>query len=181
MQYLRVCKQPADTTAMGEESPSEPVDAVMAASRVLVGLVAASVAEVASAVTVPQLRVLVMAADHSPLTLGNVARGLGVHASNATRTCDRLVSMGLLDRRDDPGDRRQLQLSLTRKGRRLVDSVLEHRRRAIEGVVAQMDPGVATQLGAALREFVAAAGKFPGQPSVAVPGPELSGGRVRPV
>ncbi len=42
-------------------------------------VIAASVEEVGSAVTVPQLRVLVMATDHSPLTLSNVAEGLAVH------------------------------------------------------------------------------------------------------
>ncbi len=138
---------------------AEQVEAVMRASRVLVGVIAASVEEVGSAVTVPQLRVLVMAADHSPLTLGNVAEGLGVHPSNATRTCDRLVGAGLLNRRDDPHDRRQLQLTLTRKGTRMVESVLEHRRAAIERVMVQMDPTAATLLGAGLQEFVAAAGE----------------------
>ena len=158
---------------MGSDSPSkialaEEVDAVMRASRVLVGVIAASVEEVGSAVTVPQLRVLVMAADHSPLTLGNVAEGLAVHPSNATRTCDRLVSAGLLNRRDDPNDRRQLQLTLTRKGRRMVESVLEHRRAAIERVMAQMNPATAARLGGALGEFVMAAGELGDAPPLTV-------------
>lgn len=147
---------------------AEQVDTVMRTSRVLVGVIAASVEEVGSTVTVPQLRVLVMAADHSPLTLGNVAEGLGVHPSNATRTCDRLVSAGLLNRRDDPHDRRQLQLTLTRKGRRMVDSVLEHRRVAIERVMVQMDPVSAARLGAALSEFLRAAEELPEVRPIAV-------------
>jgi len=149
-------------------SLAEEVDAVMRTSRVLVGVIAASVEEVGSTVTVPQLRVLVMAADHAPLTLGAVAEGLGVHPSNATRTCDRLVSTGLLDRRDDPSDRRQLQLTLTRKGQRMVESVLEHRRAAIERVMAKMAPASAARLGTALRDFLVAAEQLQDVRSVAV-------------
>jgi len=147
---------------------AEEVDAVMRTSRVLVGVIAASVEEVGSTVTVPQLRVLVMAADNAPLTLGAVAQGLGVHPSNATRTCDRLVSAGLLDRRDDPNDRRQLQLTLTRKGQRMVESVLEHRRAAIERVMAEMAPASAARLGTALRDFLVAAEQLQDVRSVAV-------------
>lgn len=163
---------------MAEKSSSggalaEQVDTVMRASRVLVGVIAASVEEVGSTVTVPQLRVLVMAADHPPLSLGGVAKGLGVHPSNATRTCDRLVHAGLLNRRDDPDDRRQLQLTLTKKGQRMVDSVLEHRRRSIERVVQQMDPQTAAALGTGLTEFVVAAGELADYPSVALPGTNL--------
>jgi len=147
---------------------AEEVDAVIRTSRVLVGVIAASVEEVGSTVTVPQLRALVMAADNAPLTLGAVAQGLGVHPSNATRTCDRLVSAGLLDRRDDPNDRRQLQLTLTRKGQRMVESVLEHRRAAIERVMAEMAPASAARLGTALRDFLVAAEQLQDVRSVAV-------------
>jgi len=76
----------------------------------------------------PQLRVLVLASMQGALNLGAVAEALGVHASNATRTVDRLVVAGLLDRRDSPADRRQLELRLTSKGRDLVESVMSHRR-----------------------------------------------------
>lgn len=95
----------------------------MLAARALVAISVRSVVAVEDVVTPPQRRVLVMIASRGPLNLGAVARGLGVHPSNVTRACDRLVSAGLLDRRDDPADRRNLQLQLTDEGRRLVDDV----------------------------------------------------------
>ena len=100
---------------------ADEVEATMLAARALVAISARSVTAVEDVVTPPQLRVLVMIASRGPLNLGAVARGLGVHPSNATRACDRLVSAGLVDRRDDPADRRNLQLQLTEDGRRLVD------------------------------------------------------------
>lgn len=79
----------------------------MFAARVLVAITAQSVAALAEQVTLPQLRVLVMVVSGGPLNLNAVARGLGVHPSNTTRACDRLVAAGLLHRSEDAADRRR--------------------------------------------------------------------------
>jgi hypothetical protein len=52
--------------------------------------------------TLPQLRVLVVIASRGPQNLAGVAQGLGVHSSNATRACDKLVEAADLypDNRD---------------------------------------------------------------------------------
>lgn len=128
----------------------------MLAARVLVAITAQSVAIVQEDVTLPQLRVLVMVASRGPLNLNTVARGLAVHPSNATRACDRLVAAGLLDRRDNPEDRRNLILELTERGRELVETVMAHRRAAIETVLAQVPPIHRRALAPALRCFAAA-------------------------
>ena len=135
------------------------VEAVMAAARVLVAVSARSVAEVEDVVTLPQLRVLVMVASRGPLNLAAVARGLGVHSSNATRACDRLVAAGLLDRRDDPADRRNLLLDLTEAGRQLVDRVMDHRRAAVVEALSRMPILERAALVPVLRSFAAAAGE----------------------
>jgi DNA-binding MarR family transcriptional regulator len=139
---------------------SEDVEATMLAARALVAISARSLAEVDDAVTPPQLRVLVMIASRGPLNLGAVARGLGVHPSNATRACDRLVLAGLLDRRDDPADRRNLQLRLTEKGRALVDDVMDRRRHAILEVLDRMPALQRTALVPVLVTFAEAAGEM---------------------
>jgi DNA-binding MarR family transcriptional regulator len=135
------------------------IEAVMAAARVLVAVSARSVAEVEDVVALPQLRVLVMVASRGPLNLAAVARGLGVHPSNATRACDRLVLAGLLDRRDNPADRRNLLLDLTGAGRALVDQVMEHRRTAITDVLDRMPAVERAALVPVLRSFAVAAGE----------------------
>jgi DNA-binding MarR family transcriptional regulator len=137
---------------------SREVEAVMAAADVLLRVVAHSVAEVEDIVNTPQLRVLVLIHSRGPQNLGGVAAELGVHASNATRICDRLVSANLLERREDPADRRYIRLELTGKGKDLVNSVLEHRRQAIAEVISRMPAGRRPALAAALEAFAAAAG-----------------------
>ena len=140
------------------EALSREVEAVMAAADTLMRVVARSVAEVEDIVNTPQLRVLVLIHTHGPQNLGGVAAELGVHASNATRICDRLVAADLLQRREDPADRRYIRLELTREGKELVDTVLQHRRQAIAEVISRMPAGRRPALAAALEAFAVAAG-----------------------
>jgi DNA-binding MarR family transcriptional regulator len=144
---------------------SRQVDAVMAAARVLVAVVASSLVEVEERVSLPQLRVLVMLAMQGPLNLAAVAQGLGVHPSNATRTVDRLVVGGFVDRRDVPADRRNVSLTLTKSGQDLVDSVFEHRRAGIKAIVERMPEVKRRALPNALESFAAAAGVPPEHPA----------------
>ena len=132
----------------------------MLAARALIGISAQSLAAIDDVVTPSQLRVLVMIASRGALNLGAVARGLGVHPSNATRACDRLVVAGLLDRRDDPADRRNLLLQLTEEGRTLVDQIMDRRRHAIAEVLGRMPALQRTALIPVLVTFAEAAGEM---------------------
>jgi DNA-binding MarR family transcriptional regulator len=137
----------------------DDVEAVMAAARVLVAVTARSVAAVEDVVTLPQLRVLVLVASRSAPNLGAVAAGLGVHPSNATRAVDRLVTAGLLDRSDDPTDRRNLVLELTPQARELVKQVMDQRRAAIGAILERMPAGRRRSLVPVMRAFAEAGGE----------------------
>lgn len=112
------------------------LDALMRAARAFSGIVAASLAQVDDQVTPQQLRVLVVVATNHPANASTVSDALDLHPSSATRLCDRLVVAGLLDRRSDPGDRRQVALRLTDAGFRLLAVVMEHRRARLTQVLA---------------------------------------------
>jgi DNA-binding MarR family transcriptional regulator len=140
----------------------EQVDAVMLAARVLVAITARSMAVLEEQLSLPQWRVLVMVERDGPLNLGAVARGLGVHPSNATRACDRLVSAGLLHRGEDADDRRNLVLTLTTQGSQLVQTVINHRRTAIQDVLGRMPDQQRRELVPLLQAFAQAAGESPG-------------------
>src|SRR5581483_2305912 len=139
----------------------EQIDAVLVACRALVAVAAQSVAAVEDRVALPQLRVLVMIASRGPQNLHSVAEGLGVHPSNATRACDKLVEAHLLHRSDDPADRRNLILRLTESGRQLVHTMMENRRVAIAAILAKMRVQHRSSLVAPLRAFAEAAGETP--------------------
>ncbi|WP_394769250.1 MarR family transcriptional regulator [Lacisediminihabitans sp.] len=146
--------EPAD-----EADPAlEEIDAVLASANVLLRVAAQSVLDVEEIVTTPQLRVLILIAANGPQNLGGVAVELGVHPSNATRTCDRLVQAGLIARTEHRADRRYLHLALTDRGRDLVSHVLERRRRAIAEILSRMPADQRAATARALSEFATAAG-----------------------
>jgi DNA-binding MarR family transcriptional regulator len=111
------------------------LDALLRAARAFSGIVAASLAQVDDQVTPQQLRVLVVVATNRPANASTVSDALDLHPSSATRLCDRLVGAGLLDRRSDPDDRRQVTLRLTDSGLRLLGVVMEHRRARLTEVL----------------------------------------------
>lgn len=144
----------------------QDVDAVMHAAQVLVAVVAQSVNAVEDVVSVTQLRILMLVADHGQMNLSAVADALRVHPSNASRACDRLVGEKLLERRDSTTDRRNLVLELSPEGRQLVDSVLDARRRALGAILGDMNVEDRRHLAPVLTAFADAAAEHPGHDHV---------------
>lgn len=56
-------------------------------------------------------------ADNEPATLGDVAHSVGRGAPAVSRSVDALVRAGLVERTQDPNNRRRLALRLTQQGR----------------------------------------------------------------
>jgi DNA-binding MarR family transcriptional regulator len=153
-----VGKRRDDAEAELEAQQTEvDITPLMVMSRTINAVIVRSLADVDTTVTVPQLRVLVILSVHERLNLSGVADRLGVNASNASRTCDQLVRRGLVDRQEDPHDRRHLSLALARPGRRLLDDVMKRREVILAGVVATMKPQDQRDLMAALGKFNVAA------------------------
>ena len=141
---------------MNEETggATDPVvDAVVRASRALVGITVRALSSVSDEVTLPQLRTLVVVSQHGAQTVSALADRLDVHASTMTRMCSRLVSRGLVERRPSPLDRREVVIVLTAQGQGLVDEVMDRRRREIDAVVRRMEPDDRDRVVAALELF----------------------------
>jgi DNA-binding MarR family transcriptional regulator len=157
-QHLAFCKaySLAMARAQGRQTSSE-AEVLMQASKVISAAVAHSLAIADETVSAPGLRVLVMLEDSGPLNLSAVAAGLGVNASTASRTCDRLVVAGLVDRREHADDRRQVALSLTERGADFVDGVMRERQAVLMRVLESMPADARERAVDGLAEFVAAA------------------------
>jgi DNA-binding MarR family transcriptional regulator len=137
------------------------VDALMAASRALVGITARSLAALESDITMPQFRVLVVLATRGPQRPVDISAELKVAPSTGTRTCERLVRKGLLRRVRTPSDRRTVRLHLTQAGRALVAQVHQHRREELQSIVEVTAEHWHPALAEALHAFAAAAGESP--------------------
>jgi len=147
-----------DVTTADVTQRDAQIEAVLEASRAMVAVVAHSLADAQAQITLPQWRALVVAERHGPLNMSAMAQWMGVHPSNATRACEGLVRSGLLDRREDPDDRRRQLLSLSRSGHEFVETLLEHRRRALAQVLERVPEARRKRLAAAMRDFAEAVG-----------------------
>jgi DNA-binding MarR family transcriptional regulator len=137
----------------------EVVNALLVASRALVALAARSMTEVENTVTLTQFRTLVVLETHDGINLNRLAELLGVNASTAMRMIDRLIAAGLVSRRGNPKRRREVVLSLTAAGERMVRRVMHRRRDEIAHVVEHMPSAQRTSMIEALRMFSDAAGE----------------------
>ena len=149
-----------------ESAPDVVVDAVVRASRALVGITVRALASVSDEVTLAQLRTLVVVSLQGPQTVSALADRLDVHASTMTRMCSRLVARGQVIRKPSALDRREVVIELTPQGQGLVDEVMDKRRREIDAVVGRMTPEDRDRVVAALVLFAQAAGDS-GPPSAA--------------
>ncbi len=77
--------------------------------------------------SMPQLNTLVRLHYQATCGVSDIGRQLGVSSAAASQMIDRMVQQGLLERRENAGDRRMRQLSLTAKGHRLVEQAIEAR------------------------------------------------------
>ena len=134
-------------------------DAFLTASRALIGLAVRSIEAAPVDVTVAQHRVLVLLAARGDLTIGDLADGLGVNPSNATRYCDRLQRLGLVDRARSVEDGRMVEVGLTQEGWGLIAAVTERRRQEVDRVLDRMTRPDVIRVVAALRAFNRAAGE----------------------
>jgi DNA-binding MarR family transcriptional regulator len=139
----------------------EVVGALLALSRVFVGLAARSIGGLGEDVTLAQFRTLVVLVSSGPQRVVDLAQELAVTSSTATRMCNRLVRKGLVARRERADDRRAAWVTLTPAGRDLVGEVMRHRRAAIATLVGELSPTGPVAFAAVLHALVEAAGEVP--------------------
>ena len=139
------------------------VDAVVTASRVLVAMAARSLADVGEEVTLTQYRSLVVLASRGPQGVAALAEAVAVTPPTASRLVDRLVRKGLVRRRADRHDRRQVRIGLTEAGP--APGRPGHRTTAAgDRRAADLDrPEVQEPMAAGLQQLAQAAGEVPEQ------------------
>ena len=133
------------------------VDLLVEFSRVLVGVAVRSLNAVEDKVPLAQFRALAVLERLGPCSAGGLAEQLGLHVSTVTRLCDRLVGAGYVTRRVRPDNRREITLTITRSGQRLVSSVMSQRAAELAEMLDAMPGPARAQLSGALPDVVAAA------------------------
>ncbi|MFT4086965.1 MAG: MarR family transcriptional regulator [Gordonia sp. (in: high G+C Gram-positive bacteria)] len=108
-----------------------------------------------SDLTISQIRMLfILVRQPSPISVHELAEHIGLSLAATGRGADRLVTLGLVDRREDPSDRRVKRLSLTADGSRLIEQQCRFRTEDAADLLTDMPHDVRDRLAAALGEAV---------------------------
>ncbi len=111
-----------------------------------------------------QFNILNLLQDHAEgLTQVELSRRLIMHRSNVTGLVDRLEARRLVQRKDDPVDRRAFNVVLTAAGLKLLREIEPHYYRAAETVWGRISPARARQLVAELSSVTANANRIAAQ------------------
>jgi DNA-binding MarR family transcriptional regulator len=106
-------------------------------------------------------------------SLGALAESLGTSLATMSRAVDGLFERGLVEREEDPADRRMKRVRLTPAGRRVPDALGEGRLSALQELIDSLEIGEAAALGAALAPIVES------RPDIAACRPHAAKGRTR--
>jgi DNA-binding MarR family transcriptional regulator len=134
-------------------------DSALRASRAMLAIVARSLAPVLEEVSLPQFRVLVLLETRGPTRVGILAEQLDVHPSTFSRALDRVEAAGWVSRAVSADSRREVLVTITSAGSRLVRDVSAKRQTELDRVVAALPRDQRDQVLHALAVFADAAGE----------------------
>jgi len=88
----------------------------------------------------PQLRALLRITRDEGLTMGDLARQLGVSFATATQVVEQLVELKLVTRERSDEDRRVVRLKRTAQAHEQIDAAVARRSQQVREVCAQLSP-----------------------------------------
>jgi DNA-binding MarR family transcriptional regulator len=100
--------------------------------------------------SMPQFSVLMQLHYRGACGMSKVSEGFDITPAAASQLVDKLVHSGLIQRVEDPDDRRAKMLSLTDKGRELIQQGIEERYRWVEELAAKLSAEERAQVSEAL-------------------------------
>ena len=104
-----------------------------------------------------QLNTLMRLYYHGACPVSEIGDHLGITKAATSQMVQRLVEQGLLERSEDPTDRRVKQLTLTAEGRALIDQGIEARRRWLEDLTTALPAEQQANIITALADLTSAA------------------------
>ena len=104
-----------------------------------------------------QAQILFHVARNPGALVSETARVFAITLPAVTQVVDRLESKGFLERADDPRDRRQVRLHLTRQGERLARELEELQVKGLAQVLKRLTPGDRKDVVRGIERLVAAA------------------------
>ena len=105
--------------------------------------------------------------DHGTLSVGRLADACAMDAATASRQLMPLVDEGLVERRSADGDARQVELSLTPRGREVYERIVGYRLDQLTGVLETWPAEERAALTALVTRLVGDLARLPRSPRTA--------------
>jgi DNA-binding MarR family transcriptional regulator len=114
----------------------------------------------ASGLSMPQFGILMNLHYAHTCGVSDISDRMEISAAAASQLVEKLVQSGLLERAEDPNDRRAKLLTLSDKGSRLIESGIEARSHWVDELVLTLRPDEYEAVSAALHALTCAAGRI---------------------
>jgi DNA-binding MarR family transcriptional regulator len=125
------------------------------------------------ALSLPQLRMLLILDAEGKATMGDLARQASVTMPTATSSVNALVHGRYVARARSAQDRRVVFVSLTAKGRKILQNLHRQRRERLRTILAHLEPGDQLRLVNAFETILELLRKMDHAPGGSAPSPSL--------
>ncbi len=93
-----------------------------------------------------QMQALVFLNQNKNTSMGDIADYFHIELSSATSLLNKLCEQKLVERHEDPEDRRLVMITLTHKGKSLLKQVINERRKIMEKMLSYLSVKEKTEL-----------------------------------
>ena len=107
--------------------------------------------------SMPQFSILMQLHHHGNCGIGDIGERFDITNAAASQLVDKLVQSGLIQRKEDPHDRRAKLLNLTDKGNELIQKGIEERYRWVDQLAEKFTADERAQISEALTILTKAA------------------------
>jgi len=108
----------------------------------------------ASGLSMPQFNILMQLHYQRACGVSDISVRMDITSAADSQLVEKLVQAGLLERAEDPHDRRVRQLRLTDGGRELVEAALAARYRWVDELIERLEPAEREKMAAAMQILV---------------------------
>lgn len=114
----------------------------------------------ASGFSMPQFFLLMQVHRHENCGISDLSEHLEITNAATSQLVDKLVQAGLLERAEDPHDRRAKQVSLSPAGQAFIEKAIAERSRWVDGLSAVLNPDEQQKIAEALEMLTEAVRKM---------------------
>lgn len=119
----------------------------------------------ATGLSMPQFGILMQLHYHGNCGVSDIGERFDITSAAASQLVDKLVQSGLIQREEDPNDRRAKLLNLTPKGRDFIQQGIEERYRWVDQLAGKLNAEQRAKVTEALQVMTQAARELETEPT----------------